>query len=107
MTLLDLCERPSPPEPTNANIVAYVEHVKPTQTAKEAVVIELLTRYLAETGHADATGGELAAWSGMPVTSIRPRLTGLRDKRSVQVTASMRPSRADGEKSCHAYWVTR
>ena len=106
MTLLDLCERPYPPEPTNANLVAYVDHVKPTQTAKEAVVLDLLARYLTETGHGDATGGELAAWSGVPVTSIRPRLTGLRDKRVVQVTASMRPSRATGENACHAYWVT-
>jgi len=47
------------------------ERIRPTLTAREREVGLLLARYVAETGRADATGGELAHWSGVPVTRAR------------------------------------
>lgn len=74
--------------------------IKQTLTQRELVVLEALCRYC-ET-HADATGGELAAFMGVKETRVRPRLTGLDDKGFV-MTGLVRPSRLKDEARCHPY----
>lgn len=107
MTQPALCfERPHPPAEERANLVAYVEQVKPNLTKLEADVLNAMREYFtAYPQHADVTGKELADHSGLAVTSIRPRLTGLAKRHEIRVTDSTRDSRADGESRCHAYYL--
>lgn len=108
MTLLDIAERPYPPEPTNANLVAYVDHVRPHVTPMESYILAWVTRYFeAHPQHEDVTGGELAEWSRVSILTVRPRLHGLQRQGKLRKTASMRPSRAAGENKCHAYYMPR
>lgn len=75
----------------------------PTLTARERAVFLALSDYCRT--HADATGGELAADMGLPVTSIRPRLTMLHDKGWI-TRRPARESRCRGELRCHPYSAT-
>jgi hypothetical protein len=85
------------------------ERILPSLTEREIETFLLLCDYLRDTGFEDATGGELAEWSGRSVLTIRPRLTSLSEgtlrtkgKRWIE-TLAYRPSRAKGELSCHPY----
>lgn len=48
------------------------------------------------------TGGELAERMGVPVTSVRPRLTALKDKKLIE-KCPIRRSTARLETTCHPY----
>ena len=98
-------ERPYPPQSGNANIIVWCDKVKPNLTARESAVYEALCGYFAANEHQDVTGGELAAWAGLSILSVRPRLTGLYDKGLIRRTDSVRASRAAGESSSHAYYL--
>lgn len=78
------------------------ERILPSLTEREIETFILLCDYLRDTGFEDATGGELAAWSGRLITSLRPRLTDLCAKGWIESMAS-RPSRAKYESTCHPY----
>lgn len=86
--------------------------IQPTLTARERHVLALIECYLKDTSYPDVTGGELAAWSGESILSIRPRLTGLLAKAWIEIPQVLdddtgewrkviRASRADGEHRCH------
>lgn len=74
--------------------------IKPTLAEREWNVFVALHELCRR--HGDATGGELATFMGLPVTSVRPRLTGLLEKRLVE-SLSIRASRARGEMRCHPF----
>lgn len=78
------------------------ERVKRTLTKREVEVFLALHRYVETSGYHDATGGELAAFSGLSVLNVRPRLTGLDDKGWI-VRLSIRSSRIASEARCHPY----
>ena len=75
------------------------ERIKPTLTEREFRVFESLHDCPPGLG---ATGGELAYILGLPVTSVRPRLTGLLKKGLVEKTPT-RNSRVRSEGRCHGY----
>lgn len=95
---------PFPPEHPRANLSAYVE-VKPSKEAREKAIYAAMVRYFAETKFEDVTGGELAEFIKLSVLAIRPRLHDLAERHVLSVTASMRLSRAIGERRCHAYYL--
>lgn len=78
-------------------------HISETLTDREIETFIRVADYIDRTGYPDVTGGELSAWSGVPVTSIRPRLTGLVDKGWLH-TGGLRASRCHGERRCHPVW---
>ncbi len=85
----------------DTSLAAYAR-ILPTLTDRERAV------FLALCDEADAnglTGGELAERMGLPVTSVRPRLTGLYDKGWIG-TLPARKSRVAGEGACHPYFTT-
>lgn len=92
------------PVDARANLDAYITRIRPTLKEREQDVIDAMVRYLGRDGFTDVTGGELAAFSGLPVTSIRPRLTTMAQAGVIRVTASTRPSTAKNELPCHAYY---
>ena len=79
------------------------DRILPTLTAREKAMYLALCDLLDQTGHADATGGEVAEFAGVSVLNARPRLTGLHDKGLVTRTTDTRVSRAKYEQRCHAY----
>lgn len=100
-SLLEIAERR---QMAPASLEAF-DRIKGTLSEREIQVFLLVHRYTRDTGFDDATGGELAEFCGMPVTSIRPRLTGLHAKGWLE-SGEMRTSRATGEQRCHPYWPT-
>jgi hypothetical protein len=78
-------------------------HISETLTSREKSIALAMDRYRRETGHDDVTGGELAAFSGIPVTSVRPRLTGLVEKGWLEQAKDTRPSRVQFERPCQPY----
>lgn len=76
------------------------DRILPTLQQREIEVFLKLWAYLDATGHNNATGGELSEHFDVPVTSLRPRLTGLVAKGWVE-KCPIRNSRADGELRCH------
>lgn len=96
--LLELAER----QPMAEASLAAWDRIVLTLSEREVEVFLLVCAYLEATGRKDVTGGELADWSGKLITSIRPRLTGLRKKHWLDSFA-MRPSRAKYESDCHPY----
>ena len=105
-------ERPTTPElplfdrpervMATASLNQY-DRILPTLTAREKAVFLALCDLLAETGHEDATGGEVADFAGISVLNSRPRLNGLHAKGLVTRTVDTRASRAKYEQRCHAY----
>lgn len=83
-----------------ASLEAY-DRVRDSLSARERVVMLGVFTYLQVTGHVDVTGGELAEFLRLPVTSVRPRLTGLCEKGWLHVKP-IRASRA-GERRCEPY----
>jgi hypothetical protein len=79
------------------------ERLRPTLNARERAVYLALCAYMEFGGCGDATGGELAAWMGLTVLQVRPRLTGLHAKGYVERTAAPRTSRMPTECRAHAY----
>lgn len=78
------------------------DQIRPDLRQHELDVFALVWAYLEATGYPDVTGGELAAWSGRLITSLRPRLTGLTQKSWLYAHAK-RASRAKHEGVCHPY----
>lgn len=78
------------------------DRILPTLSEREEMVFRSLHACMDFTGSLDLTGGELAEWRGIPVTSIRPRLTGLERKGWIVKTPA-RLSRAHGEGKAHGY----
>lgn len=76
------------------------EAILPTLQQREWEVFLLVSDYVSSTGYANVTGGELAAWSGKLITSLRPRITGLVDKGLLH-SWGIRDSRAHLEGRCH------
>ena len=74
-----------------------------TLSDREIEVFLLVCRYLDATGYSDVTGHELTDWSGMPVTSVRPRLHGL-VKKGWLLSGESRESRSPKEQRCHPVW---
>lgn len=95
--LLQIAER----QMAQASLAAW-DRIVFTLSEREIEIFILVCRYIEETGRPDVTGGELADWSGKLITSIRPRLTGLRKKHWLDSLA-MRPSLAKYESDCHPY----
>ncbi len=77
-------------------------HVRETLSEREIAVFLRVCDYVALTGYPDVTGGELAAWAEMPVTSVRPRICGLVEKGWL-LSGAIRASRAK-ELRCHPVW---
>jgi hypothetical protein len=75
------------------------QRIRPTLSARERAVYLGLCD---DAGPAGLTGGELAAAMGIPVTSVRPRLCGLKRKGWIAEFPA-RKSRAQGEGVCHPY----
>lgn len=105
-------ERPTTPElplfdrpervMATASLNQY-DRILPTLTAREKAVFLALCDLLAETGHEDATGGEVAEHAGLSVLNSRPRLHGLQAKGWVTRSAQTRASRVRYEQRCHGY----
>lgn len=101
MSQLDLLRVAArPPQMADTSLEAF-EAILPTLKRRELEVLWLLYEYLRSTDYEDATGGELAAWSGRDKCSIRPRLTGLDDLGLIEKQPARR-SRA-GELKCNPY----
>lgn len=96
--LFDVAER----RMAEASREAY-EHIAQTLNAREIETFLRVCDYIERTGYPDVTGGELSDWSQVPVTSIRPRLTGLVEKGWL-FSGAMRKSRKHDEKRCHPVW---
>ena len=96
--LLEAAER----APMVDTSLSAFERIKPTLAEREMAVFEALWSWW---GHDGATGGELAQFMGVPITSTRPRLTGLLAKGLVEKTA-IRNSTVRGEGRCHGYRPT-
>jgi hypothetical protein len=79
------------------------ERLAPTLTERELLMVQAVARYLAATHATTVTGGELAAWANLPITSVRPRLTGAHEKGYLTRTPLARTSRAAGEGRAHGY----
>lgn len=76
--------------------------ILPRLKGDELMVLEALCTAIAAQEHADFTGAELADWSGLPILTVRPRLTGLRKKGYVEAKAR-RQSRIKTEAPSHPY----
>ena len=100
--LLEIAERPR--ETAEASLEVWRERIRPTLTAREVEVFNWLWRYVNSWTRCpiDATGGELAEFSKLPVTTIRPRLTGLHAKGWIE-RMPIRGSRVRGEARCQPY----
>lgn len=61
--------------------------------------------YCTATGYDDCTAGELADWTGLEKTTVRPRLTMLKRKKLLEFTPS-RQSRSDETIKVHPYKPT-
>ena len=99
LPLLHVTDRPG----LRAASWANWDRIVHTLAAREIAVYTATWRYLEDTGYPDVTGGELAAWSGVSILQVRPRLTGLVAKGWLY-TGTLRPSRASGEAKCHPVW---
>jgi hypothetical protein len=84
-----------------ASLEGY-RRIEPTLRPREIVVFLALCGYIEATGHQDATGGEIAEWSGLSILGVRPRLTGLSDKGWV-TRGVIRASRVPSEQRSHPY----
>lgn len=80
------------------------ERICLTLSEREIEMFQRVAAYLRETGRPDVTGGELAAHFELPVTHVRPRITGLLKKHWLE-SGAMRPSRAKDEGPCHPVWL--
>lgn len=80
--------------------IAAFDRIRPTLTERERACYLALYDF---GGSAGLTGGELAEAMGSPITSVRPRLTGLFDKGWVQKGA-IRVSRVRGEGRARPYF---
>lgn len=97
--LFDMAER----QMSDASLEAW-GHVSQTLSEREIEVFTAVARYLNATGYLDVTGGELAAWSGISILAVRPRLTGLVEKGWLQ-SGALRASRVATERRCHPVWL--
>lgn len=95
LPLLDASER----QIADTSILAY-QDLLPTLPAKRMTVLMEIARYLARTGYEDVTGGELCAATGLPILTVRPRLTEL-VQAGLLVKGPVRASRVASEKHCH------
>lgn len=85
-----------------ASLDAYA-HICETLTAREKSIALAMDRYRLETGYDDVTGGELAEFMRTPITSVRPRLTGLVDKGWLSHAKETRLSRVKHERPAQPY----
>lgn len=79
--------------------LAQWQRIRPTLSQRERAVYLGLCD---DAGADGLTGGELAEAMGIPVTSVRPRLCGLKRKGWIAELPA-RKSRAQGEGVCHPY----
>lgn len=102
MTQPDLIEHANTHVMRDASLDAYAA-LLPHLAAKEWFVLREIYRFLRWSVRADITGGELASFMGVPVTSVRPRVTNL-VKRGLLHSGPMRYSRLPNERRCHPVW---
>ncbi len=96
--LLDMADRAPL---ADASLEAFA-HIRQTLTEREIEVFLKVCDYVALTGYQDVTGGELALWADLPVTSVRPRIHGLVHKGWL-TSGAIRSSRVR-ELRCHPVW---
>lgn len=98
--LLEMAERAPM---ADASLEAFA-HIAETLTEREVEVFLAVARYLEQTGHVDATGGEVADHSGISILGVRPRCTGL-VRKGWLMSGAMRPSRCAWERPAHPVWL--
>lgn len=85
------------------------DRIKPTLTKREIETFLAGCDYVEQTGYDNFTGGELAEFTGRPVTQLRPRLTALAEGttrtkgKNWLRSLPARASRAKLEGRCHPY----
>lgn len=93
------------PDTVDPVSIEHWRRIQQTLTPREESVMGAIYDLLAEKHWTDVSGGELAYFTFMDKTSVRPRLTGLHDKGYLERTA-VRSSRAPKEGRCHGYRPT-
>ena len=97
--------RETPPSPVaDTSLAAYARIVAKLPDLDWDWLIEIY-QYLAATQYTDATAGELAEYFGVRLTTIRPRLTSLKNRKLLEFMPA-RESRGEETIPVHPYRPT-
>lgn len=98
--LFDLATPRRPAKPAS---LQALETKRANRRESQLQVFTLLHDAIAATGHHDFTAGELAAYTGLALLNLRPRLSELEAMRLVQ-SGPARQNRVEGYRPAHGYW---